>query len=97
MNPKSFDLSGQVAVVTGGNGGMGRAIALGLASAGSAVAVLCRNVEKNAAVLAELRSLNVPALALRVDVCDRAQLQPALAEVERNLGRSRFSSTTQPS
>ena len=86
MNPKSFDLSGQVAVVTGGNGGMGRAIALGLASAGSAVAVLCRNVEKNAAVLAELRSLNVPALALRVDVCDRAQLQPALAEVERNLG-----------
>jgi len=86
LNPKSFDLSGQVAVVTGGNGGMGRAIALGLASAGSAVAVLCRNVEKNAAVLAELRSLNVPALALPVDVCDRAQLQPALAEVERKLG-----------
>ena len=52
MNPKSFDLTGQVAVVTGGNGGMGRAIALGLASAGSAVAVLCRNAEKNAAVRA---------------------------------------------
>ena len=86
MNPKSFDLTGQVAVVTGGNGGMGRAIALGLASAGSAVAVLCRNAEKNAAVLAELRALNVPALALPVDVSDRAQLQPALAEVERNLG-----------
>lgn len=86
MNPKSFDLTDQVAVVTGGNGGMGRAIALGLASAGSAVAVLCRNAEKNAAVLAELRALNVPALSLRVDVSDRAQLQPALAEVERNLG-----------
>ena len=86
MNPMSFDLTGQVAVVTGGNGGLGRAIALGLASAGSAVAVLCRNVEKNAAVLAELRSLNVPALALPVDVSDRAQLQPALAEVERKLG-----------
>ena len=86
MNPKSFDLTGQVAVVTGGNGGMGRAIALGLAGAGSAVAVLCRNAEKNAAVLAELRALNVPALALRVDVSDRAQLQPALAEVERDLG-----------
>ena len=86
MNPKSFDLSGQVAVVTGGNGGMGRAIALGLASAGSAVAVLGRNAEKNAAVLAELRALNAPALALRVDVSDRAQLQPVLAEVERNLG-----------
>jgi len=86
LNPKSFDLSGQVAVVTGGNGGMGRAIALGLASAGSAVAVLGRNAEKNAAVLAELRALNAPALALRVDVSDRAQLQPVLAEVERNLG-----------
>jgi 2-deoxy-D-gluconate 3-dehydrogenase len=65
---------------------MGRAIALGLAGAGSAVAVLGRNAEKNAAVLAELRALNVPALALRVDVSDRAQLQPALAEVERHLG-----------
>ena len=35
LNPMSFDLTGQVAVVTGGNGGLGRAIALGLASAGS--------------------------------------------------------------
>lgn len=86
MNPKLFDLTGQVAVVTGGNGGIGRAIALGLAGAASAVAVLGRNPEKNGAVLAELRALNVPALTLRVDVSDRPQLQPALAEVERNLG-----------
>jgi 2-deoxy-D-gluconate 3-dehydrogenase len=86
MNLNLFDLTGQVAVVTGGNGGMGRGIALGLAGAGSAVAVLSRNVEKNAAVLAELRALNVPALALRVDVSDRAQLQPALAKVENRLG-----------
>ena len=86
MNLNLFDLTGEVAVVTGGNGGMGRGIALGLASAGSAVAILCRNVEKNAAVLAELRALNVPALAVRVDLSDRAQLQPALAEVESGLG-----------
>ena len=86
MNQNLFDLGGQVAVVTGGNGGMGRGIALGLASAGSAVAVLCRNAEKNSAVLAELRALNVPALALGVDLADRAQLQPALAEVENRLG-----------
>jgi len=45
MQPaKLFDLRGRAAVVTGGNGGIGRAIALGLAQAGSAVAVLGRNV-----------------------------------------------------
>ena len=41
INP--FDLSGRVAVVTGGNGGIGRGIALGLAQAGAAVAILARN------------------------------------------------------
>ena len=46
-----FDLTGQVAVVTGGNGGIGRGIALGLAGAGAAVAVLGRNAGKNQQVL----------------------------------------------
>jgi 2-dehydro-3-deoxy-D-gluconate 5-dehydrogenase len=72
---KLFDLSGRVAVVTGGNGGIGRGIALGLAQAGSAVAVLARNEEKNKRVLDELHELGVPALALRIDVAERAQLQ----------------------
>ena len=40
VSTKMFDLSGSVAVVTGGNGGIGRGIALGLGQAGSAVAVL---------------------------------------------------------
>ncbi len=61
-----FDVTGCVAVVTGGNGGIGRAIALGLARAGASVAVLARNEQKNQAVLAELQTLGVPSLALEL-------------------------------
>src|SRR5260221_3839574 len=81
-----FDLSGRVAVVTGGNGGIGRGIALGLAQAGSAVAVLARNEEKSQRVLDELNGLGVPALALRMDITELGQLQPALEKVEETLG-----------
>src|SRR5580704_8229719 len=54
-----FNLSGRVAVVTGGNGGIGRGIALGLAQAGAAIAVLARNEEKNLRVMSELQSLEL--------------------------------------
>ena len=83
---RSFDLTGQVAVVTGGNGGIGLAIALGLARAGASVAVWGRNADKNAEALGRLQALGTPSLALQVDVTDRARLEPALEEVERALG-----------
>jgi len=73
-------------VVTGGNGGIGRSIALGLAHAGAAIAVLARNEGKNQRVLAELEALGTPTLALKVDVTVRGQLQPALQQVEQTLG-----------
>jgi 2-deoxy-D-gluconate 3-dehydrogenase len=82
----AFDLSGRVAVVTGGNRGIGRSIALGLARAGAAVAVLARNAEKNDLVLAELKALGVPALALPLDVTQRPTLADAMAQVEDTLG-----------
>jgi 2-deoxy-D-gluconate 3-dehydrogenase len=52
----AFDLSNHVALVTGGNGGIGRGLALGLAQAGAAVAIFGRNQQKNDAVLAELKA-----------------------------------------
>ena len=85
-NGSLFDLSGRVAVVTGGNRGIGRAMALGLARAGVSVAVLARNAEQNQRVLAELKAFGKPALALPLDVTDRPALAPAVADVERVLG-----------
>jgi len=84
--PALFDLKGRVAIVTGGNGGIGRSIALGFAEAGAAVAIFGRNEDKSQQVLAELKSIDVPSLALNVDMTDRAGLQPALNQVESKLG-----------
>jgi len=75
-----------VAIVTGGNGGIGRGIALGFAQAGAAVAIFGRNEEKNAATLAELVATGAPADAVKVDVTDRAALEPAVRRVEAELG-----------
>jgi len=87
MNPDNlFDLEGRVAVVTGGNGGIGRSLALGYAAAGASVAILGRNEKKNQRVLAELQDIGTPSLALRVDLTQRDRHESALQEVERELG-----------
>ena len=82
-----FDLSGRVAVVTGGNGGIGLGIARGLAQAGAAIAVWARDAAKNEAAVKELEGLGVRALALPCDVGDEAQLASAVAETVKTLGR----------
>jgi len=83
---KLFDLSGNVAVITGGNGGIGRGIAIGLAKAGAAVAIFGRNEEKNKVTLAELKEIGIPAMALQVDITKRSELAPAIKKVEQELG-----------
>lgn len=84
--PKLFDLSGKVAVVTGGNGGIGRSIAIGLAEAGASIAILGRNDEKNQRVLSELKAIGVPSIAVKIDLKDRAAAAPAFEAVISKLG-----------
>jgi 2-deoxy-D-gluconate 3-dehydrogenase len=79
-----FDLSGKVAIVTGGNGGIGLGMAKGLAAAGAAVVVAARDPEKSAAAVGELEKQGAKAVALTVDVADAASCR---AMVQAALGR----------
>ena len=81
-----FNLTGRVALVTGGNGGIGRAIALALAQAGASVAIFGRNAGKNDRAFADLTAMGRPAFASVVDVTNRESLAPAVAAVEAALG-----------
>lgn len=83
---KLFDLTGNVAIITGGNGGIGRSIAIGLAKAGASVAIFARNNEKNKKILSELEELGISAMVLNVDVTNRSALEPAIKKVEQELG-----------
>ena len=82
-----FDLTGSIAIVTGGNGGIGRGIALGLARAGADVAIAARNREKTAATVREVQALGRRCLGLDCDVRDRADIERAVEMVRRELGR----------
>ena len=81
-----FDLGGKVAVVTGGNGGIGLGMARGLARAGAAVALVGRNAAKSAQAVAELESLGARAIAVEADVTDEAQVGAMVASVASSLG-----------
>ena len=69
-----FDLSGKVAVVTGGNGGIGLGMARGLASAGATVIIAARNLKKSQDAVADLALHGASASAIFVDVTQEAPL-----------------------
>ena len=81
---KLFDLSGKVAIVTGGNGGIGRAIAIGLAQHGADIVVAARNERKTTAVVDEIRELGRRAVGVRCDVLERADIDRTVATAVRD-------------
>ncbi|MCU0490020.1 MAG: SDR family oxidoreductase [Chloroflexaceae bacterium] len=86
MSATRFDIRGQVAVVTGGSGVLGSAMAHGLAAAGAAVAVLGRRLAPAESVAEAIRAVGGSAMAIAADVCDREALRHAAAQIEANFG-----------
>ena len=84
---KMFDLTGRVALVTGGNGGIGLGMATGLARAGATVMIAGRNGAKNDAAVAGLRALGAKAESIAVDVTDPASITAMVEETAKRCGR----------
>lgn len=87
MSPShSFNLTGRAALVTGASRGIGRAIALSLASNGASVAILGRNLETLHFVADEIRALGVKCVADAVDVANESELEQFIASAQREFG-----------
>ncbi len=83
-----FNLKNKVAVVTGGNGGIGLGIARGLASAGSNIVIAARNQAKTKEAVGSLaQEFKVAVLGLQVDVKEEEQVQQMVAETLAKFGR----------
>ncbi|MBO0764532.1 MAG: glucose 1-dehydrogenase [Hyphomicrobiaceae bacterium] len=87
MSMSLFDLKGRVALVSGGNGGIGLGMARGLAEAGAAIAIAGRNTGKSEAAAAELANLGAETTVVSGDVTDEAQCRRLVQETVARLGR----------
>jgi 2-dehydro-3-deoxy-D-gluconate 5-dehydrogenase len=82
-----FDLTGKVAIVTGGNGGIGLGMVRGLAKAGAAVAIVGRNAAKSDAAAADIRQSGARAISIVADVTDKAAVAAMVERMQREFGR----------
>ncbi|MBU6368914.1 MAG: glucose 1-dehydrogenase [Burkholderiales bacterium] len=82
-----FDLSGKVAIVTGGNGGIGLGMAQGLAAAGATVVIAGRNHHKNSEAVAAVQSQGGQAHAVAVDVMQQASCEQMVQSTLQAYGR----------
>jgi 2-dehydro-3-deoxy-D-gluconate 5-dehydrogenase len=84
---KRFDLSGKVAIVTGGNGGIGLGMARGLAEAGASIVVAARNAQKSEKAVKELGGLGAKAAAIAVDVVKEDSCRALIKSTVEKFGR----------
>jgi NAD(P)-dependent dehydrogenase (short-subunit alcohol dehydrogenase family) len=84
---KPFDLTGKVALVTGGNSGIGLGMARAIAQAGGDIAIWGTNAAKNAAAKGELEAIGRKVIALQCDVSDEKAVEAAFTETIKTLGR----------
>jgi NAD(P)-dependent dehydrogenase (short-subunit alcohol dehydrogenase family) len=82
-----FDLSGKVALITGGNGGIGLGFAKGIAAAGGDVVIWGTNEAKNAAAVKELETFGTRVAGMRCDVSDSAAVEACFDTVVADFGR----------
>ena len=82
-----FDLTGRVALVTGGNGGIGLGMALGLARIGARIVVAARDEAKSEAAVRQLNAIGSDAFSIAVDVTDEASVNSLVAQIVERCGR----------
>jgi 2-deoxy-D-gluconate 3-dehydrogenase len=87
MTANIFDLSGKVAIVTGGNGGIGQAIATGLAEAGADIVIVGRNEEKTADAVEKIMRLGRGCLGVVCDVTRAEDINNAIESTRSQFGR----------
>jgi 2-deoxy-D-gluconate 3-dehydrogenase len=82
-----FDLKGKVAVITGGNGGIGLGMATGLAEAGADIVIAARDPNKSATACDALRKLGIRSEFIPFDVMSEASCRSMIAEAQKTFGR----------
>ena len=87
MKTRLFDLGGRVAIVTGGNGGIGLGLARGLADAGANIAIVGRNETKSKAAVDDLAARGVKAASVVADVTDKEAVARMVESVTAEFGR----------
>ena len=87
MSKNLFDLTGKVALVTGGNGGIGLGMAEGLAQHGASTIIWGQDGDKNAAALARLEMTGAQVSAVKIDVTDEDAVKAGLGAILEEFGR----------